>query len=81
MAAALQVTDTFVHEYPTVQPGGFVFTDTHVGAWLLNTGSAAIRYAAAKVAVIGLPVVQRAPRDDWGGDKPGRRSEVHQADG
>ena len=52
MAAFLQVTDTFVHEYPTVQPGGFVFTDTHVGAWLLNTGSAAIRYATVKVAVI-----------------------------
>ncbi len=49
--AALQVTDTFVHNYPTVQ-GDLVFTDTHVGAWLLNTGSTAIRYATFKVAVI-----------------------------
>jgi hypothetical protein len=50
--AALQVTDTFVHYYPTVGSGGFVFTETHVGAWLLNTGSTPIRYAAVKVAVI-----------------------------
>ena len=29
-AIALQVTDTFVHEYPTVLSGGFVVTGTHV---------------------------------------------------
>ena len=51
-AQFLQVTDTFLHQYPTVMPGGFVFTDTHIGAWLLNTGSAAIRFVHLKVAVI-----------------------------
>src|SRR5688572_8697893 len=51
MAAFLQVTDTFVHVYPTVQ-GDLVFTEAHVGAWILNTGSAAIRYVSVKVAVI-----------------------------
>lgn len=49
--AALQVTDTFVHNYPTVS-GDLVFTDTHVGAWILNTGPAAIRYVRIRVAVI-----------------------------
>jgi hypothetical protein len=50
-AAFLQVTDTFVHQYPTVQ-AQFVFTDTHVGAWVLNTGSTAIRSVRVNVAVI-----------------------------
>ena len=49
--AALQVTDTFVHNYPVFM-GPLVRRETHVGAWLLNTGSTAIRYAAVKVAVI-----------------------------
>ena len=51
-AMALQVTDTFVHQYPTVSSGGFVTLDTHVGVWVTNTGQWAIRYVTYRIGVI-----------------------------
>jgi hypothetical protein len=51
-AMALQVSDTFVHQYPDFSVLGFVDVDPHVGVWLTNTGQSAIRYVTFKVAVI-----------------------------
>ena len=50
-AMALQVTDQFVHQYPTVS-GDLVFLDTHVGVWLTNTGQWPIRYVTYRIAVM-----------------------------
>jgi hypothetical protein len=49
---ALQVTDTFVHEYPISVTGGIIVTETHAGVWITNTGQWAIRYVGYNIAVI-----------------------------